>query len=1624
MNSVEIVDPIDVSIFQPPMLINEVEREAITSTIQNYFSEGYNLVFLNGESGIGKTTTLHQFTKLNKKDCLVIFLEEQNKSSFIYEAILKDLLIQITHWLGEPVETYGDVSEKYVISKITHLRYQLKKDRKTLYLILDGLYLLIDNNESLLKKIVSLFPGSESKIKLLVSSDGKKLKTYLKNSPAIEMQLPLLTTLEASSMIPARHRTKECERILSTIKKSPGIISNITRILDTGSTIEEIYNDISDEVSPLEIEWQNNKDHINQNLECICLITFNDSAISISDLSSHTQKDPIDLKKSLSKISFISFDENDNTIFASIKIKDFCREKLSNHKNETIEKIISFLSNNKLENLTDISSIYHRENKLPETIKILSHENMLGFVEKRKSLTELVKQLDIGLGASEKLGQDSEILRYAHLKGLIRGIEASKFLKNEINSLLEKDDISGATDLAMASRSNEEKLQLLALIVKHQKDNGRSYDTPITSEMKDLMSKIDPQIIGLERAMEIALEIFPVLPEDALELITKADPLGFGGANNPDYAFFRFSLSSLIKEPKNLNLLEDSSKNLSEDKRKIIDSLKLFKRGTPAETILKEFNNEKSPGNEILILRTWISSFPKSQDNHLLINRALELALATSTYTANASFFFDLMAATCQLESIDASKKIYERISSQVQTAKNIGPTADYIRLQLEIYKYERNKKITSNRLVDTLNECLNELEDKSISLLGICLIDKFVQENDIRIRHNIAHEKDKLFNLIVNETADQFEILKDSIKIESTIKIKNAMQWAERLNIKYRIHEAYELIVSHTAKVCEEVNIEEMCDIITKIKNEPLRKKAATSLLKRCIKMKNISQNEWRRLIKLKNKFTDYKFNCEINISLLKIIEKVSDIKSNDAEKIKQSIKDNWGKIDGDWKKVDLGFFLHSKAHSIDENLSSEILKETLEIRGDEYLYSDEIAQAHLDSVDLALRVLNYMIREKVSVDKEIEKIIVIINGLPRLSFRIRELSRLCSALQNAEKADNAARIIELHILKEIEKIEPRSDLFRTCFYWAAPIIAKYNLEEFKKHYSKIEYEEDFQDMCIYFTFNYFFEKIILGDPFDPIKNYKSDLSFKCLNNLLTIISLSKSLNTTYILSQKISKVIIEKYYKDKKITGSQYRDLKQKFEKIINEIIKPSEYINHSGYFICAKGLLYDLEQCKDRQKWINLIEEAEYINNNSDRAFIFSSIAEICPVSFKDIRSELYKKSLKIIENLPSALDKINRYEDLSEKVRLFDKTMAKECIKQGLGISTLVDTDDIEQKRRSLIDIAYSMDNEYGESLSTIFDSDPAKRSTIEENIKRKKEDLRITEKMNSDKDLAYNHKLPSIAWKSLGKLNANNMKIDRKNTNYMNLLKSICLYDPHDMYALVSFYIATLSISAKGEENARKILYPVFNTIVSNIGLFLKMYKVGSLRLENHKEDHEQIVIEPDRQDDAVNFLKSWISRLHGKTIYIVDKYFHLEDLSTISKSINNDPNYKIKIFTVQKREEEILNSSGSNNSLDVVLEDYWKTNICSESIPEIHITFASIKGESDEEFPLHDRWWLSDNGGIRLGTSINSLGRSFSEISVLTNRQYQNIEQTIGGFLDESQREIKGKKIRYKNYKI
>jgi hypothetical protein len=85
--------------------------------------------------------------------------------------------------------------------------------------------------------------------------------------------------------------------------------------------------------------------------------------------------------------------------------------------------------------------------------------------------------------------------------------------------------------------------------------------------------------------------------------------------------------------------------------------------------------------------------------------------------------------------------------------------------------------------------------------------------------------------------------------------------------------------------------------------------------------------------------------------------------------------------------------------------------------------------------------------------------------------------------------------------------------------------------------------------------------------------------------------------------------------------------------------------------------------------------------------------------------------------------------------------------------------------------------------------------------------------------------------------------------------------------------------------------------------------------------------------------------------------------------------------------------------------------------------PDTEVTIVGTK--TTNKSPIHDRWWLTAGGGLRMGTSFHSLGvGGEAELAELSEEEAANCEREANRYLAREVREVDGEKLSYAGFTL
>lgn len=1621
-SAIHVTDPIDISSYRMSAVEHEVERDDLVSTIELAVSDPrVSFFFVEGEDGIGKSTLISQFVRRNKENCIALFVDPINAHACREDALFLDLLQQVSFFLnGEPY--VGDFERSDLIRLLERLPYQLPKKSNPIYFVLDGFESLPDHSRDILRKFIDIIPVSSPLVSMIISSNTNDLKHIVREKHRKELMVPLLSSQQLLQMLPDVTE-REIEELCSVFNRHPSTISTVRRLRESGLSISEILDACEGGSESLyECEWAENAGKVEKCKFTLALMAFSNNSLSIKDLGSMLGESEEIVRGHLNELTFIRVSD-EHVAFSCNGVRQYCADQLKELEHKARVGLIAF-NRSRDDNLQALTSIPHylqQEGNNEEIVQQLSNDHLARVMRLGSSVSELGRQLSFGVQSARKMNSWPTLIKFGYAKSIFSAYEAGQVQRSEIKALLRQDDVKAAIDLAVSTQIIEDRLILLASIAKHLAAEGRDVDAVLRGRIEELFESVDTEHMGTEVMVELAVELFSVFPDYAIKLINDSDQSGDSGENRSDYLFLRFSIEMLQSEDGQFELLGEKIDSLTDRKREFFSTISMFRKGTPAKSILRQLDSidNLGVGERLLMLRNWIRAYPDESDTWSLIEAVHNLAISTSSYSVNAGFYLD-MARCLPSASTKQASEFRRRVAAQVEYLESVGPTLDYVDLNLELARADGGDEEQGQKIKKLIEYIDHKVDDRSIAACAFSKLHRFfIEEGKSQYLGSVIQKKNECIAEVLSKSANHFDILKPTLAVETLIDVEKALSLAGQLNSAARRDEAICYVVEHACRNGPSINVDILCQSIRKIIARRLQGRAFLKLIAGVTSFESIGVSGYEKLRKLRSVVLDPADRCMGDCSLIALARGHDAISEEKIKNLQNEIEEEWSAIDEVPDKIDVGFRIYNRLYDKDREFAEKIRRETVRIREEHLGHSSRVLRALQDTADLTTRALKALVLADADKPSDLENVLGIIESLHGYVAKARALSRLTCIFQLEGRDRDAAQIIEGKILPIIDAVSSREWLSKQVLTWVFPVLYRYHTKIAEKRIEEYQNDTVFVEQLVALSVRYVLTGQVIGDPFDPPGRFVPELTFKDIEDVLNLVELQQSDSETCHALIRIGDFCC-KNRKSHKMTQMQVNLIADRVRRIIEDYLEKSNYISHNGYAICARAIEFEIRNEKGKAAWEGLVAECRRIDNDADRAFVLVEVAKRLPTKFRALQSELFNESSEIVDSLPSDLDRLDRYDFLASRAMRIDKKFAKDVVSRAVQLSSANEVDGFEERRSHLIDTAYAIDEDFPATLLALTDKEPARLRSIAESVEEKKKEREREREFrcgeSKEESFGFQPDYPRYAWRNVGKINGNSFSAKEIRDSF-EFLAALEKYDFEDCYPLLSYYISSVSMKSKSVATAEEYIRPIFDSLLSTYALQLAVYAIDAQRVPSSSGvGKSNVLVGAGEIDRASTFVHDWLIENEVSSVTIIDPYFTLEDLEFVGECIDRDPNFQIRLLSSMQKYDELTRIS--DNNLDEIIYDYWRDNISSAAPPGIKFVFAGVKALNGG-LPIHDRWWLTGTTGLRFGGSINGIGNRISEISIINEDELINIESQVMGFVNETQREFNGERVRF-----
>ncbi|MDC7767147.1 hypothetical protein POL82_27070 (plasmid) [Priestia aryabhattai] len=1623
----------------PEVSNNNLNRENILDTIDLIFEDETDVILLEGQEGMGKTTVLTQFSLRHSNNAISLFIKPSSRYGYDPQLLKFDLCNQL-QWLNKKkeIKNLDDiVDEGFLKMQILETHRMARRNKETYYFVIDGIDDIPQDSEYVQKLILDMLPFGLKGFKFIFSCNkSKDLQNELSNQKLFVKPFPLsgFTKSEILEFLGDFEISQDHLReIQQTCKGFPGYLATVKRILDSGISVEAFINDMPNKLPGLfELEWKQ-VDQSNEPLIDILAILAHDRKRHTVDVFSEI----LNISKGnilamVSQLSFIEIDEKEEVSYVSEAFRVFASNALKHFKEKTGEILIDyFLQDPDSEEAIKYLPGYLAEaNKLNKLVEFLGADNFLKILEKTQSLNGLNQITDLGVEASYQLKNDAELLRLGLQKSIIYENNKSKIWNSEIEAMMSHNEYNKAIALAQRAILIEDQFQMLTIICKHKVQQGLSPETELLEQIENLYQRIDYSNLG-ERSLKIASDLIYFNPELAIDLVEKSTG-SQKGENAIDWALATLSFSTIDKIDNNY----DHSKTIQDIKSRIKDpDAKFFStevslrfKESSGQEVLEEAQKLENASDQLYLLSRWASRNEKLEGAYEVIKYALKKAIGRTEYSPNARVYRNLSKQIPYLETVQI-KEIMGIIDSQLFNIERLGPTEEYIGLQLLLAKAQKIYDLhgSGERLVN-LYLYISEVEDLSVLASGQAQLLSTISKIDVEMSFEnsdglhtmIYNDLEQNIKQLLENTAEHYVETKPIIKVLAISHPDFTLSLIRKLNIESRRDAAYSTFLqSYIEQPLTSMNLYLVMSTYNQIINNDNRDKVLLGILVRIAEeeatMNDELLTELIPYIDIINSMYEVQNKCQAYCIVYPILIKSEKYKTFGV-RILEELYHTWKSIDVGWRKVDIGFEIVKKLANVSLEESRKFLKITEDFREEAVLSDPDFSWAYTASVRLVVRSFSGLIHNNLFSEDDLERLNTIINIIPSYGERALLWNELALRFYNHGRIDKCKMIVSNNLKPCINQI-PTIDLRYRHYIIVNTAPSLYLAHKLTAFDLLKELPSNIKDNAILNIVEYILTKHMPNEPYETVSGMGYDLDYEELVDICELIDETSSDSLMYKFINDIADSIDTRKFRNN-YSHAQRFDIANRLETLIQQKLPNEKFIKHEGYKIVSLAQILRIKRA-NAGEWLSLKEKVKGIDNASDRALVMSIIACSLPSNKLDKTKEILKEAEGIIDNIAVTLDKIQLYESIGGYAYVKEQALSRKYLKLGMQESLKKDSKEIYPVQRRIIDIAHRIDPDFSASLVSLTDDDPTKKRTklrLNEEIKK----LELKDNLISVKTIEEDQKsiLSEAAWRLLGSLNAN--RVETLNLESIRVhLRSAADLPFSESFSIISWVIENVVKRYFKGKNAVNYIRPMFESTINGVDTILKLSGRNITQIKNLKRNmqHQKIdsfVVKPGKREEVLEFLGGWFKENIKDYLKICDPYFGPQDLEVLKILLSVKPQCKVEILTSKQHQDK----QKFNTTLDEAYRNYWKMNISDQQPPKTDIVIVGTT--SGGQLPIHDRWWITKGGGLRIGTSFNSIGISReSEISVLVESEATEREAEVDKYLYFTEREYNGQRLSY-----
>lgn len=1638
-----VVDLASLSVNFPPLPLCELQRDNVVSTIQELFENGARAVIVEGQEGMGKTTLLSQFVRRYPTHAISVFVSAANRLSFDPDLVLQDLLTQVNWSVTKEVLKPASADLSELKSSYLALQRKAKQKKTVYYFVFDGTEELDEpQRELLVQHLIDLLPVGVPQFRSLFSGKAQIYRAlFPRYFPVQSYPLSLLSIGESKAMLPGKEISDDqMADVHGLCRGIPGRVASVWRVLQTGVSLTSYLENAPSKFPEFfEAEWRQIPDSDNRLKEILALLAHDSKPHTIATVAETLHLDAGEADRSIRGLNFLTVDAENNTIhFAAESMRKYIADRLAYLKpyvlKVLIEKLLASPESN--ESILELPGYLEEAAQFLDVLNLLTPDHILEVLKRSESLGNVDEAVQRGLRAARRLDKDHELLRFGIQSAVIAEFASSAIWASEVGALV----ALGRDDEAMALANNailwEDRLQFLSALAVGIWRRGDNVSDELIDQIKSLIERTDTRSLK-RRAHDIAAQLVCIRPDLASKVLEKVK----GGAfeeNDLDRAFFHVSLQAVTSE-KDEKRREELLQNISlispePEFRSLFNGLRTLSGRLGAQEVRTTVDGIGEVAGKLAILRAWCVLNAEHTEAGQIAQYSLDTALQSTGYTIDASVLADLSSPIRDDPDSEQRQQLISAFDALSLTAARLGPSIKYVEFQLNLAAAEAVDRISAcearlGRVFDYITH-IEDLPSKAEafgSFLGGVEVLDAPDGNTAKSKFekSCIDEIETIVLRLTEATADHYLAFKGLTCALSTRYLDKALEYTRLVNMQARRDRILADVVGKLVhRTAAEIDPYQLRRTIDHIDGRYWKDRALQAVMERFENATSVSESVVNDLIPIIHDLVsidDSVIACRALVRAFNLlIRHPSSTRDETSALLWNQITERWSNIDVGWVRIDVGFGLANDLAGTCTEYAAMVLKETEELKEKWQVSAYEPASAYVSCIRLVIRAFRGLLPRKLDTATDIKRMVSLIDVLPSYGERAILWADLCMRCSLANRQDLCQMIVAKYLGPILDKIPAQDAAYRaSVLISAAPALYLVHPASCLDTLQTLSREH--RDLAIRAIIQFNLHKRVPSDAKDSSPDIHSTVSY---DTLIEVVNLLKHIGTDWmieVVAEDIADLLDSEKNKNS-LNNPQRESIAAQIEGIAETNLPMKGQIEHPGWQIMTIARALHIRRAKDKE-WEFLIARADALSNVADQAYVLNAIALCLPARMGAQRSALLQRAMELVGQIPSITDKIDRYVGFAEDLADIDKTRCRSLLAAASDVFPRT-VDELRDEHNQLVDIAFRIDESFAAGLIDRLDDDSAKKAAQAQlsllKVRREVFDdiaaAHTVDKINP-RDLA------KLGWMFVRALGGRRLQTFPP-SEIRDYLDAAAEQPLRRAYSTLIWYVENAVERFSETDHAIAFLRPMFDSCVVGAQLAGQVAGKSLTRLRGIKDRAAELslghakIITPRSREQAIGIISDWLERNLGDFVKITDPYFGPSDLEWLQIIRSAKSITRITIMTSRQKQPRL--NHGEELEERYVAE--WKRRF-DQKPPRTEI--AVIGGERTLQSPIHDRWIITDSAGLRIGTSLNSLGiDKDSDISELSPEESEDRLAQIDQYLNGEIMEFKGERLRLSTFRL